>query len=181
MRGSASPSMSFTISPCREGDDWTRLFAIVADAFGDIHPYLDYVFPDHALPAGKEAGGKRLLEAFKTDPHAVFYKATVTGSDEIVGVAKWLVFDGVVPERKGLTGKWWPSAEAKELANYVAGLHTAERWKAITTSGGHVVCTHLTLLRAPRATDGLISARLDGSRPGVSRQRNWQYAPPMGP
>ena len=136
--------MTFVLSHCTPDDDFVRYFAVVAEAFGSEHPYFDFLFPSHDTPPGREAGGARLFEAFKTDPHAVFFKVSDAsqgpGKGKIVGVAKWLVFDGAVPERGGLSGDWWPTSEAKELAAYIAGEYTAERWEAIEATGGHLVC-----------------------------------------
>ena len=136
--------MAFVLSCCTPEDDFERYFTVAAEAFGVAHPYMNYVFPSHDQPSGRKAGGQRLFNAFQTDPHAVFFKVTDESDGpskgKIVGIAKWLVLDGVVPERHGLSGDWWPTSEAKELAVYTDDEYFDPRWEAIRATGGHLIC-----------------------------------------
>ena len=55
--------------------DFARGFEILSEAFAQDHEYINVVFPNHDTPAGRNAGGSRLLGIHKAQPYAHFLKA----------------------------------------------------------------------------------------------------------
>ena len=128
-------------------DDMPRVFAITSDAFGHEHPYIEHVFPAHSTPSGRVAGAQRFREMQATDPHTTFLKVTdseLTGPDAIIGIAKWNVWDNVIPEEVELDGPWWDDVEGEEgdkvYAQALFRTYMVERRKALRESGGHLIC-----------------------------------------
>lgn len=77
-------------------------------------------------------------------------KATDTASGEIVGLAKWLVFEaGEVPVIEGeldgavLEGEWWDEREEREYTAWLFGRYLIPRRRAMREAGEEgkgVVC-----------------------------------------
>ena len=66
------------------------------------------------MPSGRADGGTRLRLIAEEDPSTVFLKVADTDSPgAIVAIAKWNVYDGVVPSEEGLDGPG--EMEAKEI------------------------------------------------------------------
>ena len=132
--------MSFKLAVCSDAD-MPRFFAVVSDAFGHEHPYFDSVFPHHDTPSGRAAGAERLLTMKQSDPNSTFLKVTDLDTGVIVGVAKWIIWDGIVPDEPQLSGDYWESGEAKEYANDMLVGYMALRVKAVKHAGGHLACS----------------------------------------
>ena len=115
-------------------------FAIISTAFGREHPYIDALYPDHDQPLGRERGGERLLAIKHADPNTTFLKVVDSQTGEIVAVAKWNVYDGVIPEESVPDGPFWLSQDEKELAQHMFHGYNVPRMKAIRESGGNLVC-----------------------------------------
>lgn len=130
--------MPLKIEKCNDGD-MTRAFAIISAAFGH-NPYMDVLYPGHDTPQGHEAGGERMLAFKKSDPNTHFIKAIDTENGDIVGVAKWNIYNGTIPEEVGLDGDYWATEEDKEYANCLWTSYLGPRRKAIKDSKGHLVC-----------------------------------------
>lgn len=58
---------------------------------------------------------------------------------EIVAVAKWNIYDGVIPEEFVPDGPFWSSKDEKELAQHMFHGFNIPRMKAIKESGGNLV------------------------------------------
>ncbi|KAL8766222.1 MAG: hypothetical protein Q9209_006936 [Squamulea sp. 1 TL-2023] len=131
--------MVLKVETCSDAD-MDRGFAIISSAFGHEHPYIEYVFPNHATNPGRKVGGERLLAMKNSDPNAIFLKVTETDTGEMIALAKWNVYDGVIPEAVELNGDFWANSEDKEYAQHLFRGYLAPRRKAIEESGGHLVC-----------------------------------------
>ena len=133
--------MDLKLDHCEDAD-MHRFFEIVSLGFGWEHEYFNMVFPRHDTPSGRDLGGQRLLGMKKSDPNSTFLKVTDTVTGEIIGIAKWNTYDGVVPPETGLgTKEFWDTAEEAEYADAMYGLYLEERRNAIKESEGHLVCT----------------------------------------
>ncbi|KAI6382170.1 hypothetical protein MCOR25_000760 [Pyricularia grisea] len=124
-----------------EPADVPRCFEIVSRAFGTEHGYFEAVFPDHTTPEGRKAGAERLAGALNK-PGARLCKVTDTDTGEILGFAKWDVYERLptnVGPKDGPKGNYWKDDKAKELSDYFWWEFTRRRWDAVRESGGDIV------------------------------------------
>lgn len=132
--------MPFSVAPCTDAD-MPRAFSIISSAFGHKNPWMEYVFPAHDTLRGRAAGVERLQAFNASDPHTTFLKATDVDTGAVVGVVKWNVYDGVVPDEiHELEGDYWPNATEKELADAIWNAYLGPRRKAVKEEGGRIVC-----------------------------------------
>jgi len=132
--------MALKVDQCTDAD-MPRVFEIISTSFEYDHPYINAVFPKHDTPKGRKHGAERMLAFKKEDPTTTFVKVTDTTTGTIIAIAKWHVFDGVIPEEEhGIAGNYWESQDARELAEWNSITFHQLRWKAIRDSGGHLVC-----------------------------------------
>jgi hypothetical protein len=137
--------MALKVELCTEAD-MPRAFEIISVAFGHIHAYVEAVWPEHDTDAGRAAGAERLLGAKQTQPWAHLCKVTDTETHEIVGFAKWDVYDGVVPEvPTSMPPQYYKDDDAKEYAEYIWTEFTRRRWDAVRASQGKIVCEYFQL------------------------------------
>ena len=134
--------MSLQLSIC-EDRDMVDAFTVISTAFGHEHPYIDSLYPDHDQPFGRQRGGERLLNIKHADPNTTFLKVVDLDLNEIVGVAKWNVYNGVLPQESVPDGPFWASQDEKELAQHMFQGYNVPRMKAITGSRGNLVCKSL--------------------------------------
>ena len=125
--------------------DFPRLFALMSMSFGHDHPYIDSVYPLHDESSGRLVGSERFLAVKNSDPNTTFLKVVdesispaVGENAQIIGVAKWNVYDGFIPEEIELDGDHWEDPEAKELAQYFFKEYLRLRRGAIKATEGHV-------------------------------------------
>ena len=137
--------MSLQLSFC-EDRDMVDVFAVISASFGHEHPYIESLFPDHDQPLGRQRGGERLLNIKHTDPNTTFLKVVDINSKQIVGVAKWIVYNGVLPEESVPDGPFWANQDEKELAQDMFRGYNVPRMKAIRESGGNLVCESLRMI-----------------------------------
>ena len=131
--------MAFQLAICSD-EDMNRAFAIISDSFGHEHPYFDYVFPDHDTPEGRKIGAERSLATKNGDPNTTYVKVTDIKTNIMIAVAKWNIYDGVIPEEVPLSGDYWRSEEEERLAQEIFAGFLKPRRKAIQEAGGHLVC-----------------------------------------
>ena len=132
--------MTLLLDHCND-EDMSRAFEIISTAFSHEHPYIEFVYPLHDTPTGRANGAERLLATKRADPHTTFLKATDTETGKIIGVAKWNVYNGVIPEEvRKLDGDYWNTEDERELAEWYMNDYLQLRRKAITDSGGNLVC-----------------------------------------
>ena len=134
--------MSFELGMCTDAD-MDRAFTVISDAFGRRFPYFEYCFPAHDTPAGRKAGAERMRTFKNSDPNTHFVKAVSTETGDIVGVAKWNIYDGVVPDEIPLEGNFWENEREKELANEMWAGYLKNRREAVKDTGGRIVCRTL--------------------------------------
>ncbi|KAF2690120.1 hypothetical protein K458DRAFT_289798 [Lentithecium fluviatile CBS 122367] len=136
--------MPLKLDLCTEAD-MPRAFEIISLAFGHIHAYVEAVWPEHDTPSGRAAGAERLLIAKQTQPWTHLCKVTDTDTGEMVGFAKWDVYDGVVPEvPTSMPEKYYKDDDAKKYAEYIWGEFTRRRWESVRESGGNLVSLDIT-------------------------------------
>lgn len=131
--------MAFQLAPCTN-TDMDRAFAIISDSFGHEHPYIEYVFPDHDTPVGRKVGAERIRAIKNSDLSTTYLKVTNTDTGVIVAVAKWNIYDGVIPEEVQLDGDYWETETKKELAREIFAGYLRPRQEAIREAGGRLVC-----------------------------------------
>jgi hypothetical protein len=133
--------MVLQLDHCTDAD-MARVFELVSISFGHEHPFIEAVYPGHETPSGRAHGTERMLAAKNGDPNTTFLKITDTSTGEIIGIAKWNVYDGVIPEEiSKLGGDYWDTEDAKELAEWNYNEYVDLRRKAIRESKGNLVCT----------------------------------------
>lgn len=138
--------MSFEVAPCVP-EDMERAFAVYSEAFALEHPLVNYMFPNHNTPIGRRIGAERFRDTMASSPNSTYVKVTDKDTGIIAGVAKWGIYDGVIPKDTGLEGDYWDSEDDKDLAKEIGRGFVELRRKAIVDSGGHLVCE---LSRSPR-------------------------------
>jgi hypothetical protein len=132
--------MTLELGVCEDAD-MHRCFEILSTAFGSEHEYINVLFPSHETSSGRIVGGQRLLHTKHTDPVATFIKVTDTSTGEIIGIAKWNIYNDVIPPEMGLgTTEFWDSKEMAEYADSIYRAYLKERRAATRESGGHLVC-----------------------------------------
>jgi len=130
--------MALKLDVC-EDKDMARFFEIVSDSFGLEHEYINVMFPDHNTPAGRVKGAERFLQIKKTVPYSTFLKVTDTANGEIIGVAKWDIYNGYVPPEGGLgTTEWWDNDDTARYVDALYQDYLIERRKALRETGGHL-------------------------------------------
>ena len=134
--------MSLKLDVCADAD-MNDAFAIISAAFGHDHPFIDALYPDHEQPFGRKRGGERLLAIKQSDPNTTFVKVVDRDTNRMIAVAKWNIYDGVVPEESVPDGHFWSSLEDKEYAQHLFHAFNVPRRKAIRESGGQLVCKSL--------------------------------------
>ncbi|MCJ1233238.1 hypothetical protein MMC14_001193 [Varicellaria rhodocarpa] len=111
--------MALTLSFCEDAD-MHRFFEILTTAFGMGHEYINTI---------KTA-----------DPTGKFLKVTDSETGEIIGVAKWNVYDGDVPPEDGLgTTEFWESEDMAAYADALYRAYLVERRAAVRESSGHLL------------------------------------------
>ena len=139
--------MPFIVAPCTNAD-YPRVFEIFSLAFGHSHPYNEVLWPDHGTVAGRAIGAERMRQIAEKDINTTFVKAIDTDlvtrdnpEGKIAGIAKWNVYDGVIPEEEDLDGPWWDDGKGdKPRAQEMFRRFVKPRRSAIRESGGHLVC-----------------------------------------
>lgn len=131
--------MSLRLELCYDAD-MPRAFAIVSESFGHEHEYIETLFPAHNTDAGRAAGAERFLTMKHIDPHATFLKITDPNINEVIGIAKWNIYNGTVPDPVQLSGGFWANDDAKEYANSLLAGFLLPRLEAIKASKGYLVC-----------------------------------------
>lgn len=138
--------MPLDLAFCTDAD-MDRAFAILSDAFGHEHPYIDYAFPAHDTPSGHQIGGDRLRAIKNNDPNTRHLEVTDSDTGTITAVAKWNIYIGIIPEEANIEGDFWASSEEKKLAQENFAGYLAPRRQEIRNSGGNLVCKPITLPR----------------------------------
>ncbi|KAF2110668.1 acyl-CoA N-acyltransferase [Lophiotrema nucula] len=134
--------MPFTIQECTD-EDMPRAFELLSEAFGHEHPYVESVFPAHGTPEGRRIGGERMLQWRKGDPLAINVKAVDDAAGKMIGHARWIIPNGVVPPEFELGGDYWETEDQKEYAAWMFSQYLVPRRKAFKEYGGNVVSLDL--------------------------------------
>jgi len=122
-----------------EDNDMPRVFAIISDAFGEDHPHISVIFPNHKTINGRAQGAERLLQMKQNDPHSRFMKVTDTATGQIVGQATWLIYNDHAEEVE-LCGDYWQNEEDRQYAAQLYRGYLAPRRDVIRSAKGPVVC-----------------------------------------
>ncbi|KXT04406.1 hypothetical protein AC578_3565 [Pseudocercospora eumusae] len=125
-----------------EDADMARIFEITGLAFARNEPVWDAMWPNHWTEEGKKQGVERMIKIKNTDPSTTYIKAVDSESGEIMGMAKWLVFNENLPASRrfeGGTGDFWPDEEEAEYAKAMADRFVQERNAYIECVKGNVV------------------------------------------
>ncbi|MCJ1456072.1 hypothetical protein MMC28_006429 [Mycoblastus sanguinarius] len=166
--------MPLKLAPCTDGD-MDRAFAIISDAFGQEHPYINYVFPKHDTSAGRKIGAERLRAIKNADPNTTYLKITDSDTGTITAVAKWNIYDGIIPEEVTVEGDFWDTESEKKLAQEIFAGYLLPRRQAIRNAGGRIVCAffrHLViamLMRTPQSGLDMMVVDPEYQRTGAGR------------
>jgi hypothetical protein len=79
-----------------------------------------------------------MLCYMREDPNTKFFKA-VDERGHMVAGAKWIVYNGFVPERPRLVGDYWGTGEEDEYAKAMFDGFIELRTRAVEESKGHLV------------------------------------------
>ncbi|MCJ1386832.1 hypothetical protein MMC17_009960 [Xylographa soralifera] len=144
--------MSLSLEFC-EDSDIPRVFAIISDAFGEDHPHISVLFPNHKTITGRAQGAERLLQMKKNDPHARCLKVTDTATSEIIGQATWLIYNDHAEELE-LSGDYWQNEEDRQYAAELYRGYLAPRRNIIRLAKGPVVCLDILTVDPKRQFGG---------------------------
>ncbi|EME89491.1 uncharacterized protein MYCFIDRAFT_26280 [Pseudocercospora fijiensis CIRAD86] len=125
-----------------EDADMSRIFDITTLAFARNEPVWDAMWPNHWTEEGKRQGVERMLKIKNTDPCTTYIKAVDSETGEILGMAKWLVFNEKLPASRtfeGGTGDYWPDEEEARYAKTMAEIFVRERNAYIESTKGKIV------------------------------------------
>ncbi|KUJ14247.1 uncharacterized protein LY89DRAFT_708670 [Mollisia scopiformis] len=135
-------TMGLKLEVCGDAD-MTRTFAIMSEAFGHEHPYIDAAFPEHDTPAGRASGGNRMLAIKHADPNTTFLKVTDIDTGLMIAQAKWNIYKNTIPPELDLDGDFWENDEEKEYAQLLCREYLIPRRRAIKASGGNLLSLDL--------------------------------------
>lgn len=121
-----------------------RVFEILSLAFANEHEYVDCCWQNHDTPAGRKAGGKRMLELMRGDPNGHIMKVVdlddPNNSGRAVAAAKWNFYKaGEVPPQPIMGGDWWDTEENKEFAIAMFHGFFAPRQRVLEETNGNLV------------------------------------------
>ncbi|WPG98306.1 Hypothetical protein R9X50_00109400 [Acrodontium crateriforme] len=124
-----------------EQADFPRIFEICSLAFAHNEPFFDILYPEHWLESGRRNGIERMRQASREDKHTHFLKAVDESTGEIVGMAKWNVYDNEMPDldKKKPLGDYWATAEDKAFAADIIQNFLVTRHGAIKASKGNLL------------------------------------------
>ena len=149
--------MALKVDVCEDADMY-RFFEIYSETFGLGEEYINVVFPNHSSPEGRTIGGKRMLDIKKSDPNTTFLKVTDTATSEMIGLAKWNIYDGFIPPETGLdTTEFWDTSEEAAYADALHRSFLKDRRAAIKSAGGHILSKFEEVLK-PRLAGSISSA-----------------------
>jgi hypothetical protein len=142
------PDMPFLLSDAVDAD-FDRLIEIQFAAFGQTgdsprEPFMDWMYPNADTPSGQAAARDRTLKSLRSDHTATFLKVTDTDTGEIVGGAKWNVYEKK-PEQKRVEVNSF-KGEEREYAELVLGVFHRRRHEHVTADGPYL-CESLVLSR----------------------------------
>lgn len=129
--------MAIEVREARE-DDMPRIFEITSLAFQRNEPFWDAWWPQHWTADGRKAGAERFKQTMK-DPFAKYMKAVDSSTGEILGMAKWMIYDNRLPEPDAAETGHWLSEDEEKYATYMAGIFLVERNAAIQRTKGNLV------------------------------------------
>jgi len=121
--------------------DMDRIFEITSTSFARNEPLWDVMYPSHWIDSGRKIGADRMRTIKNTDPQTTFLKAVDESTGEIMGMAKWNVYDNHLPDpaEKKAMGDFWENDDEKLYASHMIELFIVERNRAIKQSGGNLV------------------------------------------
>lgn len=124
-----------------EDADMDRIVEIASLAFARNEPMWDTMWPNHWLDSGRRVGAERMRATRKSDPHTKYMKAVDEASGEIVGMAKWNIYDNSLPDLDAIkpVGDYWDNDEEKMYATALTQVFLEERNAAIKQSNGNLV------------------------------------------
>jgi hypothetical protein len=140
--------MPFLLSDAVDAD-FDRLIEIQFAAFGQTgdsprEPFMDWMYPNADTPSGQAAARDRTLKSLRSDHTATFLKVTDTDTGEIIGGAKWNVYEKK-PEQKRVEVNSF-KGEEREYAELVLGVFHRRRHEHVTADGPYL-CESLVLSR----------------------------------
>ena len=125
-----------------EDADMYRIFEICSLAFARNEPFVDAIWPNHWTDAGRMQGADRFKHIKNTDPIATYLKAIDAATGEIMGMAKWKVYDNHLPDLSkpdGENSDYWDTKEDQAFAEAMTEDFMKTRNAAITRTGGNIV------------------------------------------
>jgi len=124
-----------------EDVDMNRIFELTARAFARNEPVWDVMYPQHWRDSGRKVGGERFRAIKNADPQTTFLKAVDPLTGEIMGMAKWNVYDNQLPDpaNQPPTGDYWENDDKKAYASEIIQIFTRDRDAAIKASDGNLV------------------------------------------
>jgi len=98
-------------------------------------------YPNHWVESGRKIGAERMRTIKNTDPQTTFLKAVDEDTGDIMGMAKWNVYDNHLPDptKKKPMGDYWENDDEKLFASHMIEIFIVERNAAIKNSNGNLV------------------------------------------
>lgn len=147
-----------------EDADMYRIFEICSLAFARNEPFFDAVWPKHWTEAGRSQGAERFKRIKNTDPVATYLKAFDAATGEIMGMAKWNVYDNHIPDLSKVDGEnndYWETKEDQAFSEAISKDFLTTRNAAITRTGGNIVSLDILAIDPQYQRKGVGSALVE--------------------
>lgn len=106
--------------------------------------FWDLLYPNHWTPEGRQIGAERMRLIKNSDRFTTFVKAVDDQTGEILGMAKWQIYDNALPSEddkvEGSVGDYWSDPEDKAYFLAMVPLFVSERNAEMQRTKGNLVC-----------------------------------------
>lgn len=132
--------MPYQVAEAEEAD-MERLFTIIAKAFASNEPFFDIMYPQHWTPEGRKIGGERFLKVKTLEYYTKFVKAFNPSTGEIIGAAKWNIYNGKIPDSEVPhdTTNYWKTESDQAIASFKGAEFVKSRNAHIAQTNGHLL------------------------------------------
>ena len=147
-----------------EDADMYRIFEICSLAFARNEPFFDVTYPNHWTEAGRLQGAERFKRFKNTDPVTTYLKAIDAATGEIMGMAKWNVYDNHLPDLNKVdedNKNYWETKEDQAFSEAMVQDFLKTRNGAITRTGGNIVSLDILAIDPQYQRKGVGSALVE--------------------
>ena len=144
-----------------EDGDMSRIFEIASNAFARNEPFWDATWPKHWTESGRAVGMQRFIKVKHSDPNTKYMKAVDGSSGEILGMAKWNIYNNFVPDFSKADEDqtdYWDNEDDREYTAHMGREFMKQRQAAIRRTNGNVISLDILAIDPPYQRQGVGSA-----------------------